>query len=495
MRRSIRQKLSTAALAALLAASAAAFGPPRDDDEMTPPPAGEEGATAAPEAPPGPERPAPERPATEALIFGRTGRPAGPEYARDHIVVRFREDMPGWQRRQIAAAAGGTTFKVAASGSFTKVGIAAGDSAAALASRLARLPGVLLAERDPYAWGQLDRVVQADSPSDPFFPQQWSLARIRLPEARDRNRTEGNGVIVAVIDSGVAAGSGATFPERRGLDLESTRFLPGLDAVDGGPPFDLGVNPQGGPVRFGHGTFVASQIAAAVNNGLAGAGIAPRVTILPVRVIGLDNFALFSDVAEGIDFAVAQGAKVINMSLGGTGDSSLLRAAVERAHRAGVVLVASAGNTADQPNRPPDVLFPARYPEVIAVGATGFNDRRAPYSDFGAGLDLMAPAGASAATVLANGSRDAALATSFVHDARTGQAIYAGFFANGTSFAAPQVSGAAALLVALGVRDPEAVRALLADHARELEGAGRDDQTGYGLLDIAEAHRGLGFAF
>ena len=480
-------------LAALVATAAAAFGPPREDGEFYPPAAGEAGVESTPE---GPERPAEaEAPALERVVFGRVGRPNLPEVAPDHIVVQFREDLPLWQRRQVAAAAGGTTFKVAASGSFAKVGLAAGDTPHALATRLSRLPGILLAEPDPYAWGLLDHVALADTPTDPFVPQQWSLARIRLPEARDKNRTEGNGVIVAVLDSGVAAGSAAAFPDRRGIDLEATRFLPGLDTVDGGPPFDLGVNPGGGPVRFGHGTFVAAQIAAAVNNGLAGAGIAPRVTILPVRVIGLNNFALFSDLAEGIDFAVAQGAKVINMSLGGTGDSSLLRAAVERAHRAGVVIVASAGNTADQPNRPPDVLFPARYPEVIAVGATGFNDQRAPYSDFGAGLDLMAPAGASAATVLGNGGRDAALAPSFVHDSRTGQTTYAGFFATGTSFAAPQVSGAAALLIALGVRDPEAVRALLEQHARELRERGRDDQTGHGLLDIAEAHRGLGFAF
>jgi serine protease len=210
--------------------------------------------------------------------------------------------------------------------------------------------------------------------------------------------------------------------------------------------------------RFGHGTFIAAQIAAAANNGLAGAGIAPRVTILPVRVINDQNFGFFSDVADGIDFAVAQGARVINLSLGGSQGPDFLRLAVERAHRAGVVIVASTGNEAADPDAPDDVSFPSRYPQVIAVGSTSFADRRASYSNFGPGLDLMAPAGDDASFVDAL-RRDAALAPSFLFDPENGQATYASFWATGTSFAAPQVAGAAALLVALGVRDPDAVRA------------------------------------
>lgn len=440
-----------------------------------------------------PADPDPPRPLT--AVFGRLARPRVPAVASGHIVVRFEAALPLWQRRQIAAAGGGASFKLAHSGAFARVGVASGDTPQALAARLAPLPGVLSAEPDPVAWPLVGSVLKA-TPSDPLVPLQWWFERIRLPEALDSNSTGGEGVIVAVIDSGVAFGDGADFPLRRGLDLGATRFLPGLDLVSGGPPYDRGVGRDDpSSPRFGHGTFIAAQIAAAANNGTAGAGIAPRVTILPVRVIGNDNFAFFSDVADGVDFAVAQGARVVNLSLGGAQGSEVMRLAVERAHAAGVVIVAATGNEAADADAPDDVSFPAQYPRVIAVGASSFADGRTSYSNFGPGLDLMAPAGEDPRRFVDSQRRDAALAPSFLFDPVSGETTYSSFWATGTSFAAPQVAGAAALLMALDIRDPEAVRLLLLDSSRDLEAHGLDETTGHGLLDVARAHEGLGIAF
>ena len=431
--------------------------------------------------------------------------PAGPPMARDHVVVRFAREMPDWQRRQVVTAAGGGGFRPARRDAFTRVDVAPGDSVEALLARLHGIAGVVSAEPDPLCWAPARRVVTlAAAPgaaaadfTDPLYFAQWTLHRIRLEEAVDRNGTGGAGVIVAVLDTGVAFGNGASFPARRGIDLEGASFLPGIDLVDGGPPFDEGSGEPGFPTspRFGHGTFAASQIVAQVNNGISGAGVAPRVTILPVRVLGTGGFGTFSDVAEGIDFAVAQGAKVISMSLGGSEGAGFLQAAVERAAAAGVVLVAAAGNEADEPDPPDDVAFPARYEQVIAVGASGFNDQRVDYSNTGPGLDIMAPAGENAGDEVGQGLPDGAVAPSFLHFPVSGQTSYGTFIANGTSFAVPQVSGGAALLIALGVDDQELLRDLLLVTVRDLASPGFDQQTGHGLLDLLEAHRGLGFAF
>ncbi len=480
--------LALLALAALLAVGPAGGGESRNEDRPRGP-----GASRGPREPA--DSPAGETARPEPPI-GQVGNletsHLGPLVAPDHVVVRFADDLAGWQRRQLAAAAGATTFKVAPTGRLTRLGVAAGDRPGDLVERLRGLTGVLSAELDPLARG-LGRQLKA-APADPEFARQWSLARIRLAEALDRNPQRGEGVIVAVIDSGVAFGDGAAFPVRRGLDLAGVRFLPGADLVDGGLPYDRGTRlGTSGSRTFGHGTYVASLIAAGTDNGIAGAGVAPRVTILPLRVIGTDNFALFSDVAEAIDLAVASGARVINLSLGGPQPASFLEQAIERARRAGVVLVAAAGNEAAAASFDGDVLYPARYPAVIAVGASDFDDRPAAYSNHGPGLDLMAPAGGDLDRMPRPELRDAALAPSFVYDGATGTANYGLFWSTGTSFAAPQVAGAAALLLSLGVRDADAVRALLEETAHDLGERGLDATSGQGLLDLLAAHQGLGF--
>jgi Subtilase family len=497
-----------AALAALLillsaAGTAGALGglhrPPGDGEGPQGPWAGAPGSQPGPgdDGPPGDAEPPPAAGRPDVLAFPHLPQPPAARVATDHVIVRFEAGVPGWMRRQIVTAAGADAYKAARHGAFVRAGVAPGDTVEGLLGRLGGMSGVVAAEADPLCWGLVREVAAKATYSDPFFADQWSYARIRLPEALDLNPTGGDGVIVAVIDSGVAAGSGDAFPARRGLDLGGTRFLPGLDLVGGGPPYDEGVGFGGGPgaPRFGHGTFVAAQIAATVNNGISGGSIAPRAVILPIRVLGADNSGTFADVAEGIDYAVAQGARVINMSLGGSQGAGFLEDSLRRAVAAGVVVVAAAGNEAEDLDFSGDVSFPARYPEVIAVGASTFADRRASYSDTGPNLEIMAPAGQSAANIVGNAFRDAALAPSFLYDPVSGETLYTTFWATGTSFASPQVAGAAALLIALGVDDPAAVRDLLDLTGRDLGAPGFDQDTGHGLVDLLEAHRGLGFTF
>lgn len=442
----------------------------------------------------GPAAPAPSYP---RAVAGRFAVHEG--VAAGHVVVRFRDEVPDWQRDAVARGAGGRAYRPSEWADFARVEVPEGRPLAEVLQALRSNPAVQWAETDPvYSGSAVSVAPRRHQPiNDPFFPLQWNLDRIRWHEMLDLSTTGGRGVVVAVIDSGVASGDGGSFPDRRGIDLGGVTFLAGMDFVDGGPAYDLGVAVGTGPVarqpRFGHGTFIAAQIAAVVNNATAIAGIAPQVSILPVRVLDPVNATTAAVVAEAINFSVAAGADVINLSLGGPDPFGPLNQAVENAVRAGVVVVASAGNEADDPDPPTDVGFPSRIPAAISVGATGFNDTRASYSNIGPGLDLVAPAGESPA-IQRGATRDAALAPSFLHDPVTGETVYGLFFAVGTSFAAPQVAAAAALLMALGVDDPEVVRFVLEETARDVGAPGFDPQTGHGLLDLLRAHQGLGFA-
>lgn len=488
--------LLNAALLLALPASAAAAGTPRGDDGRglpgTSSAAADDGAREQRFDPP----PRPPRPRQgPGVIRERSHAVAG--RAADHIVVRFADGLAAAQEEAVAAALGAPRLTRPRAGRFVRVAVPDGETPESLAARFRAQSSVRWAETDPLVRAAVDRVSAGFATDDPLFDRQWNLQRIGLAEALDRNPVAGANVLVAVIDTGVAYGSGPSFPRRRGPDLELTRFLPGTDLVDGDDePFDEGSGATATSPRFGHGTFAASIIAAAANNAFAGTGIAPRVDLMAVRVLGRDGFGTNSGVAEGILFAAQHGARVINLSLGGTSGSQSLAEAVAEAHRRGVVLVAAAGNEAeddefdDELGR--DVAWPARYPQVIAVGATTFAGARATYSNFGPNLDLVAPAGQDNASV-GGGRLDGVLATSFLHDPGSGGTLYGAFWATGTSFACPQVAAVAALLVSIGVDDPDAVRAMLQLTARDLFAPGYDTTSGHGELDAAAAHRGLGF--
>lgn len=417
----------------------------------------------------------------------------GPAVARDHVVVRFGPRVAPLDREAVSLGAGGRAYHPATYGDFGRVQVPPETSIPEVLARLRESPEVLWAAPDPIWSARFQARPAPQIVDDPLFPLQWNLDRIDWEEGFARNPTGGEGVVVAVIDSGVALGFGGP----RAPDLGGVDVLEGVDLVDGGPAFDEGFaldpdQPSTSP-RFGHGTFVTSQIAAQVDNGLLIAGIAPEVTILPIRALDVLGEGPVSRIVEAINFAVDAGADVVNLSLGGAGTIPALRQAVDRAEQAGVLLVAAAGNEAADPGPPDDVAFPGRIPDVLAVGATTFDGLPATYSNTGPGLDLVAPAGENPSIVRGE-TRDAVLGVSFLRDPVSGALDFGAFFATGTSFAAPQVTAAAALIMALGVEDPDAVRFLLQETAVDLGPAGFDPQTGAGLLNVLRLHLGLGFA-
>ena len=219
---------------------------------------------------------------------------------------------------------------------------------------------------------------QGFTPNDPEYPKQWNLRMIGMEEAWEMSR--GKGVVVAVLDTGVAYETKGRFI--RVPDLKGVHFAPGYDFVhDTDHPND----------DNGHGTHVAGTIAQATNNGEGVAGIAFEATLMPIKVLDAAGTGTSADIADGIRWAVDHGAKVLNLSLGGFGYSRVIENAVAYARRQGAVVVAAAGNHGDG-----TVAYPAAYAGAVGVGAVGPDGTRTPYSAWGEQLDLLAPGGRQA---------------------------------------------------------------------------------------------------
>lgn len=271
-------------------------------------------------------------------------------------------------------------------------------------------------------------------PNDPLYSQQWNLHSIGVVGAW--NQTKGSGVTVAVIDTGIT----------RVRDLVETKFVPGYDFVN---------DKEEAKDDHGHGTHVAGTIAQATNNSYGVAGIAYEASLMPLKVLSAYGGGTVADIAEAIKFAADHGADVINLSLGGSGESHLMKSAIEYAHRKGVVIIAAAGNENQN-----SASYPARYPHVIGVSALGPNALKAPYSNFGAGVDLSAPGGSDAGKIL----------QATIDTDNKGVEVFLGF--QGTSMAAPHVAGVAALVKATGVQDPDEVLKILKQSARTVKDDG-----------------------
>lgn len=205
--------------------------------------------------------------------------------------------------------------------------------------------------------------------NDPDYDENWAVPYLGIPAVWETYPDDAADVIVAVIDTGICAGH----PDLSG------RVLSGYDYVDN----DL--NPATEDY-YAHGCAAAGVIAANINNGVGFAGAAPNAQILPLRVLDQFGSGSFADVAVAIIDATDQGADVINLSLGSTSTTSMVRDAVHYAASRGVILVAAAGNAGKE-----RVDYPAAYPEVIAVGAIRSNGARAGFSNFGDGIDTVAP--------------------------------------------------------------------------------------------------------
>ncbi|MFT7554121.1 MAG: hypothetical protein ACI9LO_000433, partial [Planctomycetota bacterium] len=282
-------------------------------------------------------------------------------------------------------------------------------------------------------------------PNDQFYSLQWHYPSINLPQAWDitTGSTAGNDVIVAVVDTGAFL----THPEFAGQLVSGYDFISSTsmsndgDGIDANPD-DPGDNGQVGSSSW-HGTHVAGTVAALSNNNSGVAGIAWGAKIMPVRTLGIGGGTNY-DIIQSIRFAAglsndsntvpAQRADIINLSLGGPGYSQASQDAYNAVSAAGVIVVAAAGN--DNNNQ---LFYPASYDNVISVSATDFANNRAPYSNFGARIDIAAPGGNTGVDLNNDGYGDGVLSTLVDDSSGTRNPTFA--FYQGTSMASPHVAG------------------------------------------------------
>lgn len=268
--------------------------------------------------------------------------------------------------------------------------------------------------------------------------QDWGVKLVGAPAVW--STTKGKGVRVAVLDTGIDA----THPDLR-------------DGIAGAKDF---TGSHSGPADVqGHGTHCAGVIGARVN-GFGVVGVAPECSVLAGKVLGDDGSGSTRGIADGIDWAVSQGADVISLSLGGPDDSADIRAAVGRAVARGAIVVAAAGN--DGPRGA--VGYPGGLADCVCVAAVDQGKAVASFSSRGANVYVAAPG----VNVLSTypGSRLATM--------------------SGTSMATPHVAGLAALWVAANPQvskagRPAAFKAALRAACDDLPPAGRDGQSGFGF--------------
>jgi subtilisin family serine protease len=323
----------------------------------------------------------------------------------------------------------------------------------------------------------------AMTPSDPLVSKQWYLTQSRFYEpwitlpALER-------IPVAVIDSGVDAGH----PELQGKIIGSKSFVAGSPGTD----------------TLGHGTFVAGLIAAGVGNGIGIAGLAPSAELLVAKVVTKSRAIPVEAEARAIRWAVESGARVINMSLGGVRDpldpnrdsySRLEADAVAYAVSNGVVVVAAVGNADQAPTAPwRYASYPAALPHVIGVSAIAEDGQVPKFSNRDPIYNDLAAPGQEILSILPRPLTARFPACSEQGYSSCGPDEYRA--AQGTSFAAPQVSAAAAVLLSLRpTLRPEQVSMILRNAAVDHTPAtgcagcavGHDSLSGWGRLDVTAA--------
>ncbi len=420
-------------------------------------------------------------------------------YAPDEVVVGYAPATPSAARAALARAADAVDLRAPAPE--TRVlRLTRATSVAQALARLRRQPDVRWAVPDYIA-----RVADVGTPA-PFIPDnpgnagvpggwtqlQWNFVGqfgVGAPQAWGNaisaRANGGHGVIVAVLDTGIAYRNVGRY--RRSPGFYPYQFVKGYDFVHPGSyPID----------HNGHGTFVAGEIAEATNNGIGLTGLAYGARLMPVRVLDSAGEGEASTIAEGVRYAVRHHAQVINLSLefspGVTAaDIPELIGALAYAHRHRVLVVAAAGNEGSRA-----IAYPARAPNVVAVGATTEHGCLADYSNDGPGLTLVAPGGGADANLPGdpNCFPEKPPGRDIYQETFTGRVpgpfgLPSGY--EGTSMATPEVAATAALIIASGVigrhPTPAQITARLKATASKLGGGDDEDLYGAGLLDAAAA--------
>jgi subtilisin family serine protease len=354
--------------------------------------------------------------------------------SQSQLIVKFKSNATDTEIADVIQRNHGKLLGTDYRLGFSKVRVGTDRSLDAQLADYATHPAVEYAEPD-YV------VSPSYIPNDPSYNNQWHLPKMNVDQAWDISRGSSN-VRIAVIDSGVDADH---------VDLAS-KLVGGYNTIDN----NTNTNDDDG-----HGTHVAGIAAAATDNGLGVAGVCANCRIMPIKAMNASGIGYTSDIAEGIRWAADNGARVINLSLSSTSNSTAMASAVNYAFNKGCVIVAAAGNDGGNVTS-----YPAANDNVIAVAATDFNNNRASFSNFGSFVDLAAP-GVSILSTTNDGGYG---------------------YKQGTSMATPNVAGVAALLLSFNSQlTPAQVEQTLKSTALDLGSAGRDDYYGNGLVNAFAA--------
>ncbi len=405
----------------------------------------------------------------------------GPKWVPGEIIVKFNPGTPKNVIANLNSKHGTSVLYTSPFAGFKRLRIPRGRTLAQMVEIYKRNPNVEYAEPNFIAHAFM-------VPDDLLYSYQWHLDNaeyggINMESAWDITTGDLN-VIVAVIDTGVAyedyeeaipigrSGKYRYITYQQAPDLANTNFVDGSDFVND----DLHPNDDDG-----HGTHVTGTIAQSTNNNLGVAGVAFNTSIMPIKVLDSSGSGTYAWIAEGIYFAADNGANIINMSLGGASPSITLENAVAYAHGKGVTIVCASGNDGSATT----VSYPAAYDAYcIAVGATRYDEAVAYYSNGGASLDLTAPGGDIYVDQNGDGFGDGVLQQTF----GANPTDWGYWFYQGTSMAAPHVSGVAALLIANAVAiTPDEIREALQSTAEDKGADGWDSEYGWGIVDAFAA--------
>jgi len=318
----------------------------------------------------------------------------------------------------------------------------------------------------------------APATNDTEYSRQWNLPMLQTPAAWEAST--GAGVIVAIIDTGIDANH---------LDLKNNILSDGYDFIsdtnsgndsDNEPGMDA--NPQDTGTFF-HGSHVAGIVAAEANNDTGVAGVAYNASLMPLRVLGVDNSGTNSDIANAILYAAGldndsgtfpvKKADIINLSLGGDDESIVLKDAIDKALEEGVIIIAAAGNDSTS-----NAFYPAAFEGVIGVSSVTDHKTLSTFSNFGTYIDVTAPGGTGLGDALLDGFQDGILST-----------LYASEYVEyvGTSMATPHVAAVAALMKSVKPDlDPTSFYNAL-EAGQLSDDLGNDELFGSGLINAAKS--------
>ena len=379
------------------------------------------------------------------------------EYVPTDVLVKFKSAVTVYEMTSLTSDIGGRIAEWSEELDYYRVEISAAAKTEDAVSRFRTSPQV--------EWANFNYIAHAlYTPNDEFYGLQWHYPKINMPQAWDITRGNAN-VVVAVCDQGFQF----AHSDWAGVQTTSPH-----DFIDGD-------NDPSTAIEHSHGMHVAGTIIAATNNNIGVAGIAPLCTLMPIRALDDSGSGTSQQIADGITWSGSHGAEVLNLSLGFSvqgppeDPGPPVSTAIASAANNGVVIFAATGNDAQ-----PYIGYPAAYDQCIAVGSTGFDDVRAPYSNYGTGLDIVAPGGDMEEDLNGDTYGDGVLSTV----KENGQWWYT--FFQGTSMATPHACGVGALLISNGLAGSQ-VRQALQETAEDLSSPGWDNQYGYGRINALAA--------